>query len=38
MTFKSFKTPRRKDCAACGDNARIDLNAIGPDACGTGSN
>ena len=35
MTFKSFKTPRRKDCATCGDNARIDLNAIGPDACGT---
>jgi len=34
MTFKSFKTPRRKDCPTCGDNAKIDLNAIGPDACG----
>jgi adenylyltransferase/sulfurtransferase len=34
MTFRSFKTPRRKDCATCGDNAKIDLNAIGPDACG----
>jgi len=34
MTFRSFKTPRRKDCATCGENAKIDLNAIGPDACG----
>ena len=33
MTFRSFKTPRRKDCATCGDNAKIDLNAIGADAC-----
>jgi molybdopterin/thiamine biosynthesis adenylyltransferase/rhodanese-related sulfurtransferase len=33
MTFKSLKVRRRLDCATCGDNARIDLNAIGPDAC-----
>ena len=33
MTFRTFKTPRRKDCATCGDNAKIDLNAIGADAC-----
>src|SRR5688572_12719327 len=33
MTFRSFKTPRRADCATCGPDARIDLNAIGPDAC-----
>jgi adenylyltransferase/sulfurtransferase len=33
MTFRTFKTPRRKDCATCGENAKIDLNAIGPDAC-----
>jgi molybdopterin/thiamine biosynthesis adenylyltransferase len=33
MTFRSFKTPRRKDCATCGPNAKIDLNAIGPDVC-----
>jgi molybdopterin/thiamine biosynthesis adenylyltransferase/rhodanese-related sulfurtransferase len=33
MTFKSFKTPRRKDCPTCGDNAKIDLNAIAADAC-----
>jgi molybdopterin/thiamine biosynthesis adenylyltransferase/rhodanese-related sulfurtransferase len=33
MTFKSLKVRRRLDCATCGDNAKIDLNAIGPDAC-----
>jgi molybdopterin/thiamine biosynthesis adenylyltransferase/rhodanese-related sulfurtransferase len=33
MTFKSLKVRRRPDCATCGDNAKIDLNAIGPDAC-----
>ena len=33
MTFRTFKTPRRKDCATCGENAKIDLSAIGPDAC-----
>jgi adenylyltransferase/sulfurtransferase len=33
MTFRTFKTPRRKDCATCGENAKIDLNAIGADAC-----
>jgi molybdopterin/thiamine biosynthesis adenylyltransferase len=33
MTFRSFKTPRRKDCATCGENAKIDLNAIAADAC-----
>src|SRR6187549_2126755 len=33
MTFKSFKVRRRLDCATCGDNAKIDLNAIAADAC-----
>jgi molybdopterin/thiamine biosynthesis adenylyltransferase len=33
MTFRTFKIPRRKECPTCGDNAKIDLNAIGPDAC-----
>src|SRR6185503_1230331 len=33
MTFKTLKVRRRLDCATCGDNAKIDLNAIGPDAC-----
>src|SRR5436309_5474657 len=33
MTFKSLKVRRRLDCATCGDNAKIDLNAIGPDVC-----
>lgn len=37
MTFKTFKVPRRKDCATCGDNAKIDLNAIGPDGCSSTS-
>jgi adenylyltransferase/sulfurtransferase len=33
MTFKTLKVRRRLDCATCGDNAHIDLNAIGPEAC-----
>jgi len=33
MIFKTFKTPRRKDCLTCGENARIDLDAIAADAC-----
>jgi sulfur-carrier protein adenylyltransferase/sulfurtransferase len=33
MTFKTLKVRRRLDCATCGDNAKIDLNAIGPDVC-----
>jgi sulfur-carrier protein adenylyltransferase/sulfurtransferase len=33
MTFKTLKVRRRLDCATCGDNAKIDLNAIGGDAC-----
>src|SRR6187549_1511626 len=33
MTFKSLKVRRRLDCATCGDNAKIDLNAIAADAC-----
>jgi molybdopterin/thiamine biosynthesis adenylyltransferase len=33
MTFRSFSMRRRKDCVTCGDNAKIDLDAIGPDAC-----
>jgi molybdopterin/thiamine biosynthesis adenylyltransferase/rhodanese-related sulfurtransferase len=33
MTFKTLKVRRRLDCATCGDNAKIDLNAIAGDAC-----
>ena len=33
MTFRSFTMRRRKDCVTCGENARIDLYAIGSDAC-----
>jgi molybdopterin/thiamine biosynthesis adenylyltransferase/rhodanese-related sulfurtransferase len=33
MTFKTLKVRRRLDCATCGDNAKIDLNAIAADAC-----
>ncbi len=33
MTFKTLKVRRRLDCATCGDNAKIDLNSIGPDGC-----
>jgi len=33
MTFKTLKVRRRLDCATCGDNAKIDLNAIEADAC-----
>src|SRR5215468_8477401 len=33
MTFKTLKVRRRLDCATCGENARIDLDSIGPDAC-----
>src|SRR6516165_8174677 len=33
MTFRSFKIPRHPNCAACGPNAHIDLNAIPEFVC-----
>jgi adenylyltransferase/sulfurtransferase len=33
MTFRTFKVRRDPDCPTCGKNAKIDLDAIGPDFC-----
>jgi adenylyltransferase/sulfurtransferase len=33
MTFRTFKLRRDPDCPTCGKNAKIDLEAIGPDFC-----
>jgi adenylyltransferase/sulfurtransferase len=35
MTFRTFKLRRDPDCPTCGKNAKIDLEAIGPDFCST---
>jgi adenylyltransferase/sulfurtransferase len=33
MTFRTLKMRRRPDCATCGEDPHIDLNAIAPDVC-----
>jgi adenylyltransferase/sulfurtransferase len=33
MTFRTFKVRRDPECPTCGKNAKIDLEAIGPDFC-----